>query len=405
MSGTPRPVVVHVMTVPESLAFLRGQAGYVRRRGFAVHAIASPGPPLATFRDAEGATVHAVEMTRRITPLADLRALWDVWRTIRAIRPDVVHTHTPKGGCLGMVAGWLTRTPVRVYHLRGTPLVTARGPKRVALWLGEWTSCRLAHRVIAVSHTLRDFAIREGLCPPGKITVLASGSGNGVDAASRFRPQGEAVRRAAREELGIPAEALVVGFVGRMVGDKGIVELARAWKAVRAHAPRARLLFVGYPEQSSSLPAGLAERLREDPRVHFSGRVEDPARYYAAMDVVALPTYREGFSNVALESAAMELPIVASAVPGCTDAIVDGVTGTLVPVRDDAALAHALLRYLGSPALRARHGAAGRRLVLAEFRPEPIWEAIAAEYESLLGRAAVREEASEVPRAASRSQG
>jgi glycosyltransferase involved in cell wall biosynthesis len=388
MTPSRQPVVVHVMTIAESLPFLRGQVRHVRRRGFAVHAITSPGPLLDAFRDAEGATVHAVEMTRRITPLADLRAVFALWRTIRAIRPDVVHSHTPKGGLLGMVAGWLGRAPVRIYHLRGTPLLTAHGLRRAAVWAAEWTSCRLAHRVVSVSGSLRDVAIEERLCPPEKITVLASGSGNGVDAAVRFRPQGEAVRRATRERLGLPQDALVIGFVGRQVRDKGVVELARAWQVVRDAEPRARLLLVGPREPDPTLPADVLDGLAGDPRVHCTGDVREPVPFYAAMDVVALPTWREGFSNVALECGAMELPIVGAAVPGVVDAIQDGVTGLLVPPRDVAALAAALKRYLASPALRARHGAAGRRLVTAEFRPEPIWEAIAATYEELLGRAA-----------------
>jgi glycosyltransferase involved in cell wall biosynthesis len=387
MTPSRQPIVVHVMTVAESLPFLRGQVRHVRRRGFAVHAITSPGPLLDAFRDAEGATVHAVEMTRRITPLADLRAVFALWRTIRAIRPDVVHSHTPKGGLLGMVAGWLGRAPVRIYHLRGTPLLTAHGLRRAAVWAAEWTSCRLAHRVVSVSGSLRDVAIAERLCPPEKITVLASGSGNGVDAAVRFRPQGEAVRRATRERLGLPQDALVIGFVGRQVRDKGVVELARAWQVVREAEPRARLLLVGPREPDATLPADVLDGLAGDPRVHFTGDVRDPVPFYAAMDVVALPTWREGFSNVALECGAMELPIVGAAVPGVVDAIHDGVTGLLVPARDVAALAAALSRYLANPALRARHGAAGRQLVTAEFRPEPIWEAIAATYEELLGRA------------------
>jgi glycosyltransferase involved in cell wall biosynthesis len=124
--------------------------------------------------------------------------------------------------------------------------------------------------------------------------------------------------------------------------------------------------------------------LRADPRVHLTGVEWDTPPLYAAMDVVALPTYREGFPNVALEAAAMALPIVATRVPGVVDAVQDEVTGTLVAPRDAAALAGALQRYLGDPALRDRHGQAARRRVLAEFRREAIWEATAAEYRSAM---------------------
>jgi glycosyltransferase involved in cell wall biosynthesis len=376
--------VAHVTTVPLTLHFLRGQVGFMRDAGFAIHAISSPGPELSAFGTEQRVPVHAVAMTRQLTPLRDLRAVLEVWRALRRIRPDVVHAHTPKGGLVGMLAASLGRAPVRVYHLRGLPLVTARGPRRWLLRAAEWTSCRLAHRVLAVSHSVRDLAIAEGLCPPGKITVIAGGSGNGVDAAGRFTPRGAAARLEARASRGIPPDARVIGFVGRLVPDKGVGELASAWSRLRAEDPALHLLLVGLPEAHDPLPAGVLAGLEADPRVHLAGFDTDTPRLYAAMDVVALPTYREGFPNVALEAAAMALPIVATCVSGCVDAVQNEVTGVLVPPRDPAALADALRRYLSDPALRERHGEAARRRALAEFRQDRIWEGIAAEYRNLL---------------------
>jgi glycosyltransferase involved in cell wall biosynthesis len=326
-------------------------------------------------------------MERRITPLRDLGAVWRLWAELRAIRPDIVHSHTPKGGLLGMLAATLAGVPVRVYHLRGLPHVTASGPRRWLLVGAERVSCALAHRVLAVSRSMRSIAIADRLCAPGRIRVLANGSGQGVDAAGRFRPLDLAARRAVRARQRIPPDAPVVGFVGRLVRDKGIVELEEAWSRLRAEDPRLHLLLVGRREADDAASVRAIERLDRDDRVRFTGFDLDTPRLYAAMDVVALPTWREGFPNVALEAAAMALPIVATDVPGCVDAVLDGVTGALVPARDPRALADALRRYLGDAGLRERHGRAARARVLEEFRPEAIWRAIAEEYTRLLAEA------------------
>lgn len=381
--GGGEPTVVHVMTVPWSLFFLSGQASFMRGSGFAMHAIASPGPALQRFGEQERVAVHSVAMTRSITPASDLRALSQLWCALRRIRPQIVHAHTPKGGLLGMLAAWLAGVPVRIYHMRGLPFVTATGLRRWLLRAAEWLSCSLAHRVFAIGNSIRAIAVEEGLCDAGKIRVLLGG-GNGVDAAGRFMPRGDTARSASRTRYGIPSDALVIGFVGRLAREKGVVELARAWECIRETLPGAHVLLVGPLQEEGAVPPDVVSRLQGDARVHMTGLDWDTPPLYSAMDVVALPTYREGLPNVPLEAAAMALPVVATRIPGCTDAVLDGVTGTLVPPRDATALAAALLRYLRDPALRARHGEAGRERVLAEFRREAIWEAVAEEYRRLL---------------------
>jgi len=379
--------LVHVMTVGESLRFLGGQTRFMQARGIEVHAVTSPGPELEAFGVREGVPTHAVEMPRRIAPLQDLVALWRLYRLLRRLRPHVVHAHTPKGGLLGTLAAWLARVPVRIYHMRGLPLVTATGWRRTLLGATEMVACRFAHQVLCVSHSIRDVAVAERLCAPDKIKVLRGGSGNGVDAEGIFTPasHGPVHRDGTRARLGIPAEALVVGFVGRLVRDKGIVELAEAWRLVRESHPEAHLLAVGPQEPRDPVPPATLAFLGADARVHLVGAAA-AAPMLAAMDVLALPTYREGFPNVLLEASAMELPVVATQVAGCTDAV-HATTGTLVPPRDAAALAAAIRRYLDDPALRRAHGTAGRARVMRDFRQQDIWAAIHAEYTRLLRRA------------------
>lgn len=388
MRDRESPSLLHITTVPMSLTFLTGQVEFMRERGIATSVLSSPGPELDDFGVRHGVPTYAIEMPRKVTPVRDLIAVTRIVEVIRRERPKIVHAHTSKGGLLGMLAATVARAPVRVYHLRGLPLTSATGVTRLLLRASERLSCRLAHRVICVSHSLRDAVVREGLCPPKKVVVLAGGSGQGVDAAGRFDPDryGPEVRAAARARHGIPDDAQVIGFVGRLVRDKGIVELEAAWRTLRAEFRNAHLLLVGPWEPRDPVPPEVSRRLEYDQRVHIVGLDWETPPLYAAMDLFALPTYREGFPNVLLEAAAMELPVVATRVTGCVDAVADGATGALVPDRDVSALARALRRYLEDPDLRRKHGAAGRERVLREFRPEAIREALHAEYRDLCER-------------------
>lgn len=384
------PRVVHVFTVPDSLVFLRGQVAFMRARGFDLTVVSSPGEALEAFGRQEDVDVHAVSMPRRMSPGEDAKSLARLGLLLRRIRPEIVHSHTPKGGLLGTMAATVARVPVRIYHMRGLPLMTARGVQRAILSATERTSCALATQVLAVSRSLRDVAIEERLCAPEKIAVLGAGSGNGVD-SDRFDPArvDPSVRHAFRAALGIADDAPVVGFIGRCVRDKGVVELVDAWKELRARHPAAQLVVAGVFEERDAVPAETRRALESDPSIHLVGFVADTPSLFAAIDVLALPTYREGFPNVPLEAAAMQVPVVTTRVPGCVDAVEDGVTGTLVPVRDAHALAVAVEAYLVDPALRERHGRAGRARVQTSFRRERIWEALAGVYDGLLSAAAL----------------
>lgn len=369
-----------------TLGFLRAQVAFMQARGLETWTLSSPGEDLDRFASELDVPVISVEMTRRITPVRDLAALARITAAIRRIRPTIVHAHTPKAGLLGMIAATLAGVPVRVYQMRGLPLMSARGTKRQLLRTAEALACHLADRVICVSHSLREAALEEKLCPPEKITVLGGGSGQGVDATGRFDPRrlpANASERT-RARLGIPSEATVVGFVGRLVRDKGVVELTDAWTSLREAHPGTHLILVGRFEPHDPLPSGVEARLQHDRRVHLLGWDWDTPPLYAAMDVVALPTYREGFPNVPLEAAAMELPVVATRVTGCVDAVVEGATGTLVPAADAPALARAISDYLNHRELRLEHGRAGRRRVVRNFRPEATFQLLFQEYRRLM---------------------
>lgn len=381
------PRILHVVTVPLTLRFLRGQVDFMRERGFDVEVASSPGPLLSEFCEAHGVKGHAIPLSRKITPRADLAAVAALTEVIRRAKPDIVHAHTPKGGLVGMMAAAAARAPARIYHMRGLPYLTATGTMRRVLWGTESISCGLAHRVIAVSGSLEAAARRARFVGSGKIRVLAGGSSNGVDALGRFDPERGPTRAQARRQLQLDPEHTIVTFVGRLVGDKGIRELVEAWQELGKRS-RTTLFLVGPYEERDALPATLRARIEAAPSVVRLPFTEDMPAVYAASDVVVLPTYREGFPNVPLEAASMKLPVVTTDAVGARDSVIDGVTGAVVPVRDAAALAAAIARYLDDPDLRRAHGEAGRGRVLRDFLPERIWTELHAEYQALLSRGA-----------------
>jgi glycosyltransferase involved in cell wall biosynthesis len=189
-----------------------------------------------------------------------------------------------------------------------------------------------------------------------------------------------------RSKYGIPAEASVVSYIGRIVRDKGLIELVAAWKVLREEFPMLHLLVVGRFESQDPIPSNVADTLRHDPRIHLTGFIDNNniPPIYVATDVFVLPSYREGLPLTLLEAAAMELPVVATRIPGCIDAVHEGVTGTLVPPYDAVALEDAIRTYINGPDLRQRHGRAGRVRILREFCTEAICELMYRDYVRLL---------------------
>ncbi len=182
----------------------------------------------------------------------------------------------------------------------------------------------------------------------------------------------------------MPVEAPVLGFVGRLVRDKGVAELFAAYKELRRDIPRLFLLLVGPFEDYDKLDANLRSEISSDPQIVQTGFLKDAEVAYPLMTLLALPTYREGFSYALMEAASMELPVVATRVTGCVDAVVDGQTGVLVPPQDAHALAAAIRAYLLDRGACRRHGTAGRKRVIQEFQPRMIWESLDHEYRELL---------------------
>lgn len=380
------PRLLIAVTSPLSVMFYQGQLAWLRSQGFEVHFLCAPSPQAREAVEAQGATFHAVEMERGIAPWADLRSLFRIARLLLHLRPAIINTGTPKAGLLVMVAAALVGVRARIYTIHGLRLETFTGVKRRIFMTIERVVCALATDVLCVSHSLSERVGELALCPRGKSAVAAGGSVNGI-AVERFaRARWAEAGRALRVEKGIAADALVIGFVGRFVRDKGMRELAQVWAWIRERHPTAHLLMVGDLEQGNPPDPEDYRRLQADGRVHWTGFLSDICHCYAAMDVLLFPSYREGLSVTLLEAAAMEVPAVASDIPGCRDAVVPGRTGMLVPVHAVEELCAAVGRYLADADLRRSHGQAAREFLVGNFSQPQVWQALSAFYRGVFER-------------------
>jgi len=377
--------ILNIVTVSASAGFLRSGLSFMKRRNWQVAICSSPGERLRNVAQESGADFFEVPMEREISPLRDLRALWRLYWLIRKYRPIIVNAGTPKAGLLGMMAAMIAGVPVRVFQQRGLRLETAKGIRRRILLITEWLTCRCANRVICNSESLKQCLFELNLVSHEKAKVLGSGSSGGVDTV-RFSLNYDTLLDsfALQRKFKLPVYAPVIGFVGRLVKDKGIGELVESFKRILVEFPEARLLVVGRFEQGDSIGAECTEWLRGHPNVIIAGQTDSVESYYPLMDVLAFPSHREGFPNVVLEAAAMRVPSVGFRATGVVDAIVDGQTGTIVPFGNIDALSEAILCYLRDRTLRLRHGHAARMRVARDFQPQAIIEALYREYIDLL---------------------
>jgi glycosyltransferase involved in cell wall biosynthesis len=381
-AAEPRSIVVGI-TNHETCLVLRGRLRMLRDAGFRVTLVSSPGVLLDRTAASENVDSIAIPMRRRIAPIADLVSLLRLYRVLRRLKPDMVEFSTPKAGLLGTVAARICGVPRRVYMLRGLKLETTTGLKRRILLTAERLAAASAHVVLCNSESLRAKAEALGVAPADKLYLLGGGSSNGVDMV-RYSPGKSDVR----ERYGLPADALVVGFVGRLTRDKGLPELVEAFDAILRAEPKAHLLLVGWFDTPEDLLGNdVRSRIESHPRIHLTGFVEGTAAFYRAMDVMVLPTWREGFPNVVLEAAATGIPVVTTMSTGSRDSVVPEVTGLLIPPGYPDAISEAVLKLLRDPEQRLRMGQAARAWVLEHYIDERVLGLTAAYYKRMLAPA------------------
>ena len=383
--------LIRITTVPISFkVLLKGQLRFMASNGFDVKGVSSEGEELREIHENEGIVMEAINMSRKITPFQDLKSLWEMWNFLRKEKPQIVHTHTPKAGIIGMLAARLAGVPHRLHTVAGLPLMEATGIKRKILNFVEKLTYSSATRVYPNSKGLYDFILQNNFTQSNKLKIIANGSSNGINTAFFSPAQVSEIEKVAlREKLNIQPDDFVFVFVGRIVSDKGINELIKAFSQLQTAENNEqigiKLLLVGGLESDLDPlnPETLAE-INQNRDIISVGFQQDVRPFFAISDALAFPSYREGFPNVVMQAGAMGLPSIVSDINGCNEIIVEGENGLIIPSKNVEKLKEKMLTLARDKNLYVKLKENSRRMIENRYEQSVVWKALLEEYEGLL---------------------
>jgi len=380
------PKLVRITTVPVSMmVLLKGQLKFMKQNGFDVTMISNEGPEVEQLKVQENCPHIAITLTRKITPFTDLISLVKLTLLLRKIKPDIVHTHTPKAGLIGMWAAKLAGVTIRLHTIAGLPWVESRGMIRRLLIAVEKLTAFAATNVFPNSFVQRDFLLQNEIAK-NKMKVIGNGSSNGIDTdyfSTNLDIENQAKAIRIRER--IHEEACVWIFVGRIVRDKGITELIDAFLEIQIQFPEDRLLLLGDQEPHlDPLDEKYVQLLTSHHAIISCGFQKDIRPYLAASQVLVFPSYREGFPNVPMQAGAMGCALILSDINGCNEIVNHGKDGWLVSVKNVSALTAAMMEARNNPIKTRLFAETIKEKIVTGYAQSYLWNCMLQEYQQLL---------------------
>ncbi len=324
-------------------------------------------------------------MTRKITPIKDLVAVFQLFLFLKKTKPFIVHSHTPKAGTVAMIASKMAGVPNRLHTIAGLPLLEATGNKRKLLNFVEKITYKCATKVYPNSNGLKKIIIQEKFCQSDKLKVIASGSSNGIK-TDHFNPELFTIKEIQnlKDTLGIEPLDFVYIFVGRLVGDKGINELVKAFSKLSLEIKGIKLLLLGMLESElDPLKKETLIEIESNKNIISAGFHNDVRPYFSVSNVLVFPSYREGFPNVVMQAGAMGLPSIVSDINGCNEIIIEGVNGCIIPVKDSEILYRSMKKLFEDDIIRNHLQQNARQMIVSRYEQSVVWQAILEEYKSL----------------------
>jgi len=369
--------VLHVVNISFVLPYYIGeQFTFFKSKGINFYVACSDSEHLRQYANEKEFTAIPLPILRSINPFQDVKSILELRDFIKKNEIDIVFGHTPKGALIGIAAGYLSGVKRRVYFRHGLMYETAKGFKRFVLKKIEQITSNLATDVVCVSQSVINKSNTEGLNNPTKNTLLSKGTCNGID-SDKFSLLKLSTNK--QQELiktyNLDVSDRVIGYVGRLVNDKGINELVGSWKLLLEEFDNIKLLLVGPFEERDGLSSEIRDFIVNEPSVIYAGMIADVRPFYGLMDIFILPSLREGFPTVVLEASSMELPVITTKSTGCIDSIVENVTGLYTEI-SSTAIAEKVREYLINENLAKEHGINGRKFVVENFNQRIIWSEI-----------------------------
>ncbi len=367
--------ILHVVNIYFVLPYFIGdQFKYFKEKGYNMNVVCSPSEYLSDYAQKQGFEYLESPVNRNISISQDFVSIRNICKFVKKQKIDIVVGHTPKGGLLAMIAGWLMRVPIRIYVRHGLVYETSKGLKRFILMSVDRLTSFCSTKVVCVSPSVLRKSIEDHLAPAKKQMIWHKGTCNGIDTLNHFNPAVIVPARLTglKARYGIGEDDFVIGYSGRLVRDKGIIELVRAFDKLQL-ADNCKLLLVGMFEKRDALPEDIQERILNDSRIIYTGFINGGMEYfYSMMDIYVLASYREGFPTGVLEAQAMEKPVITTRVTGCCDSIIDGRTVFFVNNT-----AEDIVEKIDKIRLdKAIDGCEGRKWVIENFDSRLVWKEI-----------------------------